>query len=156
MLLEPHSSFQFQYRLLTMITFSEIAVYRLYSNLGATKKSLLFHLALKKEFNQKLSRRLALKLEGRLSIWQVTVRGNCNTGQLGILFKLQKRCVSIILNMNYKTRSLALFKKLRWSSVNQICLFKRITENMAPEYLINKLATFESVTAYSLRRSLPY
>ena len=92
----------------------------------------------------------------------VTVWGNCNAGQLDILFKIQERCARIILNKDYRTRSLALFKKIGWSPVNQICvakrlsLFKRITENMAPEYLVNKLTTFKSANTYNLWSTLPY
>ena len=48
----------------------------------------------------------------------------------------------MILNKDFKTRSLELFKKLGWNPIDKICianrlnLFKKITENKAPEYLI--------------------
>ena len=52
----------------------------------------------------------------------VTVWGNCSTSQLDILFKLQKRCARMILNKDFKTRSLELFKKLGWSPIDKICV----------------------------------
>ena len=66
----------------------------------------------------------------------------------------------MILNKDFKTRSLKLFKKLGWNPIDKICianrlnLFKKITENKAPDYLINKLAKFKSETNYNLRSTL--
>ena len=68
----------------------------------------------------------------------------------------------MILKKDFKTRSLELFKKLGWNPIDKICiakrpnLFKKITENKAPEYLINKLAKFKSETNYNSRSTLAY
>ena len=68
----------------------------------------------------------------------------------------------MILNKDFRTRSLELFKELGWSPIDKICvanrlnLFKKIEENKAPDYLINKLAKFKSVNNYNLRSTLAY
>ena len=96
-------------------------------------------------------------LEYCVSVW-----GNCNAGLLDDLFKLQKRCARIILNETYQSRSLPLFIKLGWSPINHICIARRLTvfrgilEKRAPEYLIQKLSSFEHYSHYNTRSQLPY
>ena len=82
-------------------------------------------------------------MEYCLSVW-----GNCGVGLLDDIFKLQKRCARLMLDDAFESRSLDLFRKLKWYPIDILCLvsrlhlFKKIRNKLAPEYLINKLETF--------------
>ena len=56
----------------------------------------------------------------------VSVWGSCNSGLLDEIFKVQKRCVRIILDAPFHARTLPLFLELGWLPINQICIERRL------------------------------
>ena len=92
-----------------------------------------------------------------MSVW-----GSCNAGLLDDIFKVQKRCARIILDAPFQARSLPLFLELGWLPVNRICrerrlcLFKKILDGRAPEYLTQKLSSLKYNKSYDTRSRLPY
>ena len=76
--------------------------------------------------------------------------------------KLQKRCARLMLDDAFDSRSLDLFRKLKWYPIDILCLasrldlFKKIRNKLAPEYLINKLETFKYSHRYSTRSKSEY
>ena len=77
-----------------------------------------------------------------MSVW-----GNCNSGLLDHIFKVQKQCARIILDAPFQARTLPLFLELGWLPINhlcierRLCLFKKILDGRAPDYLTQKLSS---------------
>ena len=46
--------------------------------------------------------------------------GNCNTGLLDEIFKVQKRCARIILGAPFQARTLPLFLELGWLPIKSV------------------------------------
>ena len=92
------------------------------------------------------------------SVW-----GNCDSGKLDEIFKIQKRCGRHILDVSpAEMRSRELFTKLAWHPIDKLCLARRlflllkIQAKLAPQYLIDKLDSFKFSHRYSTRKSSLY
>jgi len=56
----------------------------------------------------------------------VSVLATCNVGLFADIFKVQKRCARLILDAPFQARTLPLFYKLGWLSVNYICIERHL------------------------------
>ena len=90
-----------------------------------------------------------------MSVW-----GNCNTRLLDDIFKAEKRCARIILDAPFQVRTLPLFLELGWLPINhlcierRLCLFKKILDGRAPDYLTQKLSSFKYDKPYNTTNSM--
>ena len=97
-----------------------------------------------------------------LFTYRCTAWSNCSQTNLDELFKLQKRCARLILNIPRDARSYDNFQKLKWLPVDQlfklikIGLLKKVIDGRAPEYLITTLDSLRFDHKYSTRTKTLY
>ena len=76
------------------------------------------------------------------------------------ILKLQKRAARIILNADYDTPSVNMFKKLNWMTVSQRFFFQncilayKVFNNLSPQYLADILKCKKTIHNYQLRNVL--
>ena len=76
------------------------------------------------------------------------------------ILKLQKRAARIILNADYDTPSVNMFKKLNWMTGSQRFFFQncilpyKVLNNLSPQYLAYILKCKKTIHNYQLRRSV--
>jgi ribosomal protein L33 len=90
-------------------------------------------------------------------VYSAAILYSANKNDIGRLQKLQNRAMRIILKERRDTSIRSMLDKLNWLSVEKFVKFQvmtliyKIKKSLAPNYLSQKLITFESVHSYPTR-----